>query len=237
MDGEPEASPIQLTASPVPTVTPTTDVSPDPDGDLRPEPTPTPPEERDPTDADRARFIASYRPSGVSSKREVAADIDGDGIREVVFTFVVDAERRSRVDIAAWTGTSYEIVERSAGGPADRIESVRITDLTDDDRTEIAVIQRTGAAGHSASIWQVLPGGTLRPLVAVGDCFAGSHTYGDTGVELRDRTGDGLVEIAAVCEDPETPEPLWPTVVYAWDGESYGCDHRITADGVRTDCH
>jgi hypothetical protein len=168
--------------------------------------------------------------------RHVAADIDGDGTHEIVFAFVVDAERRSRVDVAAWAGTEYVIVERAPGGPADRLEALRISDLTADGRTEIALIQRIGSAGHSASVWQAESGGTLRPLNAAGDCFNGSNTYGDTGVRLRDRTGDGRTEIEAVCEEADTPQALWPTVVYAWDDEVYRCDRRITADGVETEC-
>lgn len=231
------------TAQPTFTLTPTP-VAPDETPEPTPEPTPSPedPEEeeeeepRDPTDADRARFIAEYRPGGATGMQHVAADLDGDGIREIVFASVLASEDRTRVDVAAWTGTTYEIVDREPGGPAERIDSFRISDVNLDGRTDVVVVQSIGSSGQSASVWSGAPGGMLDPLRAVGDCFDGSHTYGDTGVNVTDRTGDGRAEIAATCEDADLPQPLWPTVVYVWRDGAYRCDHRETSDGVTTEC-
>lgn len=235
-EAEPEV--IAVTATPVseeveeePTPEPTPEPSPDEDDA---EETPTP-EERDPTDSDRARFIAGYDPGGVSGSRQIAADIDGDGTLEIVFAFVVDAEQRSRVDVAAWSGAEYRIVTRELGGSAERLEELRISDINGDDRVEIVVIQSVGGS-RSATLWASLPGGELDPLRGVGDCFDGSHTYGDTDVTVADRTGDGRAEVRAVCEDPDRPQPLWPEVVYEWDDSAYRCSYRMEADGSHTEC-
>jgi hypothetical protein len=233
---EPEV--IAVTATPVPeevTEEPLPEPTPEPSPEEVAEPTPTAPEERDPTDSDRARFIASYDPGGVSGGRQVAADIDGDGIAEIVFAFVVEAEQRSRVDVAAWSGTSYDIVTRELGGPAERLEELRISDINGDGRIEVVVIQRVGDS-RSATLWVGGAGGALDPLRGVGDCFDGSHTYGDTDVTVADRTGDGRAEVRAVCEDPDRPRPLWPEVVYQWEDDAYRCSYRMEADGSRTDC-
>lgn len=228
---------IVVTATPVPAEVaeePEPD-EPSPTPTPEPSPSPTPVEAREPTDGDRARFIASYDPGGVSGGQQVAADIDGDGTREVVFAWVVDAERRSRVDIAAWTGTSYEIVARELGGPAERLEDVRVSDLTDDGMVEVLTVQSVGSHALSATLWRGRDGGTLEPLRGVGDCFDGSHTYGDSDVRVADDTGDGRAEVRAVCED-DRPRDLWPTVVYEWEDGAYRCSHRREADGSRTDC-
>lgn len=232
-DDEPDT--IALTATPVPEATPTPEPSPEPSPTPEATPTPTPEEERDPTDADRARFVAGYEPDGVSGMRQVAFDITGDGIREVVFVLVADAEQRSRVDVAAWAGTRYEIVTQDLGGPADRIEDLRISDITADGRTEIVVEQMFAASAHSASLWQVTPSASLERLVGHGDCFDGSHTYGDTSVQVFAQQDDRPAEVRADCEEEGLPQDLWPTLVYQWEDGAYRCDHRVTG-GVRTDC-
>lgn len=229
-DDQPTAAgPLSLTATPLsPSPTATQQMS--------PTPTATPEEPRDPTDADRARFIAAYRPPATSDHRNLAIDLDRDGVKEVVFAFVVDHQSRSQVDVAAWRGTSYEIVAAEAGGRADDLVDLQVRDLTADGDLEVVIIQRVGASGRSASVWRATTGGELTPLRAVGDCFHGSHTYGDTGVSIEDRGGDGRAEILATCEDPDRPQPLWPTVVYAWSDGAYHCQHRVTSDGEQVPC-
>lgn len=227
--------PIALTATPVPEATPTPEPSPEPSP--TPEATPTPtPEERDPTDADRAQFVADYEPDGTSGIRPVAADVSGDGVQEVVFALVADAEQLSRVDVAAWTGTRYEIVQRDLGGPADRIESLRISDITADGRTEIVVLQAFGASSRSASLWQATSEPRLERLTGHGDCFDGSHTYGDTEVQVLAHQDERPSQVRADCEEEGVPADLWPTVVYTWQDAAYRCDHRVTADNFQVEC-
>lgn len=228
----PLAVPVTLTARPLEPPPPTLPPSPSPS----PSPTATRIAARDPTDTDRARFAATYRPGGTSHHRSVASDVDGDGQKELVFTFVVDSERRSQVEVADWTGTRYEISAAEPGGPADDIRDFRVADVNGDTGPEIAVFQTVGTSGSSVSLWTGARGGRLVPLVATGDCFNGSHTYGDTGAEVGDRDGDGRAEIRAVCSEPGLPEPLWPTIVYVWLDDGYHCDHRESPDGTTTPC-
>lgn len=228
----PQAAPVTLTARAVEQPAPSAPASPSPSRSPKaPETSP-----RDPTDTDRARFAASYRPGGTSHHRSVSGDIDGDGQKEIIFAFVVDSERRSQVDVAAWTGSRYAISAAEPGGPADDMRDFRVADLNGDQRPEIGVFQTVGTSGSSVSLWTGAPGGRLAPLLAAGDCFNGRNTYGDTGVEVEDRDGDARAEIRAVCSDPELPAPLWPTVVYVWRDGLYHCDHRESPDGTTAPC-
>lgn len=228
----PLAVPVTLTARPHGEPAPSASVSPS----LSPSPRATPLSPREPTDTDRARFAAAYRPGGTSHHRSVASDIDRDAQKELVFTFVVDSERRSQVEVADWTGTRYTITAAEPGGPADDISDFRVADVNGTPGPEIAVFQTVGTSGSSVSLWTGAPEGRLVPLIAVGDCFNGSHTYGDTGAEVGDRDGDGRAEIRAICSDPDLPAPLWPTIVYVWRDDLYRCDHRESPDGTTSPC-
>lgn len=197
-----------------------------------PLPSPVP---REPSDTDRARFVADYRPGGVSDVQAVAADLDGDGRREIVFAYVVDAEGRTQVDVASWTGTRYAITVRVPGGPADDLRDLRVGDLNADSRVEIAVIQTVGTTARSVTLWAATGTG-LVALSAVGDCFHGTNTYGQSDVELADTDGDGTAEIRAACGPAGVPAFLWPTAVYRWSAGAYRCDHRIVAGGLRRPC-
>lgn len=231
-EGPPQAGPVTLTARALepPPPSPAPSLSPP----RSPRATQTSP--RDPTDTDRARFVTAYRPGGTSHHRSVASDIDSDGQKEIVFTFVVDSERRSQAEVADWTGTRYAITAAEPGGPADAISDFRVADVNGDDKPEIAVFQTVGTSGSSVSLWTGASGGRLVPLIAVGDCFNDSNIYGDTGAEVGDRDGDGRAEIRAVCSDPDLPAPLWPTVVYVWRDDLYHCDHRESPDGATSPC-
>ena len=237
-DGGPTATPTtaHLTASPIPTRT-------------RPQPTPTftrtrsgePSETRspprdEPTDSDRARFVRQYRRAGTSDLQHVVANADRDEAAEIVFAYVVDAERRSQAEIADWSGTEYAIVSRAPGGGADAIGDVRVDDVNRDGRVDLAVFQTVGAVGSSMSLWTIAGGPQLEALDGVGGCADGRNTFGDGGVELRDTDGDGAAEIRAVCEDAQLPRPLWPTAVYRWSRGAYRCDHLESPDGARSRC-
>lgn len=235
--GTPNAAPTgSLTAEPIAPTGET--VSPAPTVTASPGPTASPsaPEPRDPSDADRARFVAGHRPSGTSDIQNIAIDLDGDEHKEIVFAYVVDAENRSQVDVADWTGTDYAITEQVPGGPADELSDLRIRDINADGTLEVAVFQTVGASGNSLTLWAAGPDGGLVGLPAHGDCFDGRNTYGDTGAEIADRDGDGAGEVYATCQDEDLPAPLWPEVVYVWEDGAYRCDHREHPDGPDTPC-
>lgn len=235
--GEPSAAPTgTLTAAPLdPAEEP---VTPGPSPTVSPGPTasPSPSGPRDPSDADRARFVAGYRPGGTSDMRNIAIDLDGDEQKEIVFAYVVDAENRSQVDVADWTGTEYAISEQAPGGPADELSDLAVRDINADGVIEVAVFQTVGASGNSVTLWAAGEDGTLSGLPAHGDCFDGRNTYGDAGAEMADRDGDGAGEIYATCQDEDLPAPLWPEVVYVWEDGAYRCDHREHPDGPDTPC-
>lgn len=212
-----DAPTAAATPSPTPEATPSPSSSPDPS----PSPSPSP---RDPTDTDRARFVDQYRPEGASDLEHVAVDLEDDGTDELVFTYVA-GNGIARVDVAWWDGTAYGIGYRAEGGPAQRIDRVRIADVNDDGVTEIATFQSQGS-GRSMSLWQVSGEQALTGLRARGGCYDGLHTYGRVGVELEDRDGDGRDEIYATCDDSPLPVAAWHTEVYVWEDGAYRAQER-----------
>ncbi|MGH3441023.1 MAG: FG-GAP repeat domain-containing protein [Nitriliruptorales bacterium] len=237
-DGDPLGEPTRLIAEPVEATAP--DPGPTASPDASPSPTESPTEEetgeRDPTDTDRARFVADYRPGGTSDLRDVSVDLDGDDVKEIVFAYVVDSERRTRVDVADWRDNRYEISAQRSGGPADDLVDVRIHDVNADGRLEVVTLQRVGSSSESLSLWAGVENGGLEPLQARGGCFSGGNTYGDSEASMRDSDGDGAEEIRAVCEEAELPQPLWPTDVYVWSDGAYRCEFREREGGTREPC-
>lgn len=235
--GDPQAEPTRLTAEPVVAIT---GVEPTASPTASPSPTGSPTEdetaERDPTDTDRARFVANYRPGGTSDMRDVSVDLDGDGIKEIVFAYVVDSERRIRVDVADWRGNRYEISAQGSGGSADDLVNLRINDVNADGRLELVTMQRVGGSSESLSLWAGVENGGLEALVARGGCFSGGNTYGDSEASMEDSDGDGTEEIRAVCEEAELPQPLWPTDVYVWKDGAYRCEFRERSGNAREPC-
>lgn len=210
VEARPSPSPSPTEASPSPTPSPSpSEASPSP---TESSPSPTQEAPRDPTDTDRARFVAEYEPSNAAGLQHVATDLDGDGIQEVLFAYVRGGQT-THVDIAWWTGTSYAIVFDDDGGEGSRIASLRAADVNGDGRTEIVVAQ-TGGTGATVTLWQVVGAGEVRRLPAVGGCHDGSHTYGYDGVSFEDRDADGIDEIHASCPDGSTDR-------YRWAGDTY----------------
>lgn len=178
--------------------------------------TPSPTEgEREPTDADAAEFQQSYRPEGAQAVDSVAADVDDDGVNEVVFASIhSDA---ARIDIARWTGTEYEVVYTGRGGGAERLEDFKVADYTGDGTREVVTVQSVGAQGGSLSIWG-WNGQAFAPQRASGGCWHGSHTFGVIGASIQPG------RIRASCDGSPLPTAAWPSDVYVWrDGWVY--DH------------
>lgn len=228
--GDGDGGPAEVTASPIPggteaspdpTASPTPAPSPSPSPS--PEPTPSPsasPGETAPTDADRGRFVSSYRPEDASGLQHVAVDTDGDGIEELVFAYVRSSAGVSHLDVAWWDGSDYGIGFRADGGPASRIDDVRVSDITADGRREIVLSQST-SGGSSLTVWQVRGRGDAVGLVARGGCHDGSNTYGVVGASLENRDDDPALEIVASCDDSPLPVAAWHSDVYDWSGAAY----------------
>lgn len=196
------------------------------------DPTPTPSESESPTqestdepraatDADAAQFSESYRPFGAQAVQSVTADVDGDGEKEVVVASIhSDA---SRLDIARWTGRSYEVVYTGRGGGAERIDDFKVTDYTGDGVRDIMIMQSVGAQGHSLSVWGY-NGQAFAPQRATGGCWDGSHTYGVIGASIRSG------EIRATCDASPLPTSAWPSDVYRWNAQAGGWTYERTED-------
>lgn len=232
---EPEAVAATLVASPVPAEVDEPAREPTPTPSPTPSELPSPGTPRASTDADRADFVANYRPEGATQLRHLSMDVDGDGERELLFA-MVGGDGLSRVDVAVWDGTRYVVASSDHGGQADRLEDLQLRELTGDGAVEVAVIQSVGASGASVSLWSIGPGGLLVPLVAEGGCFGGSHTYGATHVDIGGRTADGRSVIRGSCEETGSPPPLWPIAVYSWQAGAYRCDHVEHVEGGTGPC-
>lgn len=220
---------IELT--PLPTDEPSVDPAQNPTP-FSPTPTPSPSDEpspdaspREATDTDRARFVAGYRPDGASDLEHVAVDITGDEVEELVFAYVANGTT-ARVDVAYWQGTAYEVSYRAEGGPAARIERLRVNDINADGIVEIATFQTNGG-GSSITLWQVSGEQSLTGLRAQGGCADGLNTYGVVGAELEDRDGDGAAEVYASCDDSPLPVAAWSTHTYVWQDGAYRFDGEL----------
>lgn len=214
VEAQPSTPESTEAASVEPSATPTASVSP------TPSPTPTEVTPRPATDTDRARFVAAYQPEGASGLEHVATDVDGDGTAELLFAYV----RRggtSHVDVAWWTGTEYAVQFSDDGGQASRIDRLRVDDLNADGLTELVTGQSADGGQASVSLWQVTGPGQVQRLRAQGGCFAGSHTYGATGVTFADRDADGAQEIYATCPDSTVAR-------YRWEGDAYRHAPQLT---------
>lgn len=215
---------VQIEAEP--SSEPTTDV-PSPTSTPTPSPTPTttepsPSEEgpRPPTSTDRARFVSEFQPSDARLLEHVATDLDGDGVDEIVFTYV-RGEQVSHVEVAWWTGTAYQIAFAADGGAGAMIDRVRTSDVNADGYTEIVIFQSGDASRASLTIWRVTGPGEVSGLAARGGCHDGSNTYGVMGAELDDRDADGADEIYATCDDSPLPVGEWSTDRYLWEAGAY----------------
>ena len=186
-----------------------------------PEPSPSASASRPATTTDRARFIDGYEPDGAVDVEHVAADLDGDGSEEVVVAYVRSAAQVAHVDVAAWTGSSFEVVFRGDGGPGSRVDRLRIGDLNADGRIEIVTEQSTDGGTASVTVWAAESATSVVPLPAVGGCADGSNTYGVVGASIEDRDVDGASEIYATCDDSPLPVEAWSTHRYVWSSGAY----------------
>jgi hypothetical protein len=178
--------------------------------------------ERLPTDADRGRFIAAFRPAGASDLEHVATDVDGDTVEEIVFAYVSVDDGLVHVSVAWWDGTSaYEVSAEVVGAPARRIERLRVADANVDGLVEIITFESGDGDAASLTIWQVTGRDMVRPARSIGGCHAGSATYGAVGATMNDRDGDGGDEIYATCDDSPLPRSAWSTDRYVWRQGAY----------------
>lgn len=216
----PTIVPLPTQPPPPPDPPPPSAPPPSPPAPSPPAPTtPVPTGPRDPTPADAAEFAADFRPEGADGLRSVAADVNGDGVNEIVFAAIVADV--VRLDVAAWNGETYEIAYTGQGGAADEISGFTVRDITGDGPTrEIVTSQNVGAQGQSVSIWG-WDGAAIAPQTAQDGCWTGSNTYGIIGA----RVGRGRIE--ATCDGSPLPTAAWPTDVYLWDGAAWAYDSTI----------
>lgn len=213
---EAQPSSTAPTDAPSPTPTPTPTPSPTPTT----EPSPTEEGPRPPTSTDRARFVSEFEPADAGGLEHVATDLDGDGVEEIVFTYV-RADQVSHLEVAWWNGTAYEIGFAADGGAGSRIDRVRTSDVNADGHTEIVIFQSGDASNASLSIWRVTGPGQVTGLAAMGGCHDGSITYGVIGASLEDQDADGADEIYATCDDSPLPVSEWSTDRYQWEAGAY----------------
>lgn len=237
-DGDPSASPTPrdtLTASPQDSPQPAPSESDLPSAAPSGSPSPSAsPTDTGPTDTDRARFVAGYQPEGASDLEHAADDVDGDDVDELVFVYVRSGSRVSHVDVAWWDEDegSYAVEWGADGGPAERIEQLRISDINADDRTELVVGQAVGSSGASLTLWRIAEASkSFEPLLASGGCHSGSNTYGVIGAELRNDDDDPALEVFASCDDSPLPPAAWNTDVYNWADGAYSYTRTRLADG------
>jgi hypothetical protein len=203
------------------TATPLANPSPSPSPSPSVSPTPSPsasptPAEREPTDADRARFAAAYGPEGATGIRHVAVDVDGDDRRELVFAMLLDG--KVRVEVAWWQGTDHRVEASVKGAQAKRLTSMAARDINGDGLVELVV---THAADETAGldVWAVEERGKIGDVRGEGACVSG-NSFGDLGARLADIESDGILEIVGTCSRLfglfEPQEVTW-----AWDGSKY----------------
>lgn len=199
------------------TATPLVDPTPSPSASPSPSPTPSPtPTDREPTDADRARFATAYRPEGATGIRHVAVDVDGDGRDELVFAMVLDG--KVRVEVAWWQGTGHRVEASVSGADASRLRGIAARDINDDGLVELVVGHAAeGSAGLDA--WVVQERGEVGEVRGEGGCVRG-NTFGDRGARLADIESDGILEIVGTCAT--LLDLFGPVeVTWAWDGSAY----------------
>src|SRR5690606_14008148 len=122
-------------------------------------PTPSPtPADREPTDADRARFASTHHPAGATGIRHVAVDVDGDGRDELVFAMLLDG--RVRVEVAWWQGTTHGVEAAVTGAAASRLRGLATRDINGDGLVELVVGHATNQTA-GLDVWVVLERGDL----------------------------------------------------------------------------
>ncbi len=171
-----------------------------------------PPASREPTEADVAAYVTAYEASGRGTARTVVADVDGNGVDEVVGARVRDDV--TQLAVAAWNGSEYAVVFRDAGGTAAALDDLLVRDVNGAAPPEIATFQSVGNVGASLSLWGLRDGNYAR-MAGVGGCWDGSHTYGITGATLDPG------RITATCDGSPLPPEAWPSDVYVWDGTTW----------------
>lgn len=213
----------ELTAVPIesgtPSEVPSVVDTPPPTGSSTDGATPSPTTTSEPDDGDRGAFIRTFQPEGAVDLDVVAADLDGDGIREVVATYVGGGQ--VQLDVAWWNGTAYVVDTMLDGGDARRIDRLQVRDVNADGATDI-VVEFTGDGSFGGlSLWTVAGNRQIAGLIAVGGCHSGRSTYGAIGASLVDRDGDGASEVAATCDDTPLALADWTTDTYVWSEGAY----------------
>lgn len=160
-----------------------------------------------PSTGDMSAFLRSYEAEHGSGYRSVRADVDRDGVDEVVLARVTD--ELVHIDVAAWDSAEYAVVFTDEGAPAERLDDFYVRELNGTATMEIVTSQSAGDFGRSVSLWGMEDDEYTRQE-ASGGCWDGSHTYGITGATVEPG------RITATCDGSPDPREVWPADVYEW---------------------
>ncbi len=175
-------------------------------------------------------------PESAEPLHRASADLDGDGtLEEIVLAGWGGSPGGLGYDflqlfvIARAEGGGYRVVWQSEQLPTERGEALQVRDLNSDGLPEVLSVQAMGASGETLYVLGRLGAG-YGWLAPQGGQFDGGDAFGEVGVRVEDRDGDGMVEILASYG----PAAKY-TDVYVWDGEAYV--YQETLGSLETDFH
>lgn len=162
--------------------------------------------------------ILALLPAGVSIMSETTGDLKSDGVMETVVLYgkpVTGTMAFQDVRMAVFEPGPHKAWESDAM-IGERAEKLETRDINKDGLPEVLSIQSMGAAGVTLYVmrWNESEYAMLTPH---GGYFDGRPSFGDNGVRLEDRNGNGTEEIIA-CYGPAASVQD----IYEWNEGSGG---------------
>ncbi|HID86386.1 MAG TPA: hypothetical protein EYP55_03285, partial [Anaerolineae bacterium] len=158
--------------------------------------------------------VTALLPQGAALGRTAIADLDNDGLEEIVASLIGPTHRVGLL-VVDWDGEAYAVVWESGPLMGERDGGLEARDINGDGVLEILSTQSMGAAGETLYLF-AWDGETYRQFAPRGGVFGGMGSFGAKGVRLEDLDGDGIVEILGSYG----PVAIY-TDIYRWDGEVY----------------
>ncbi len=156
-------------------------------------------------------------------ERVVLVDLDGDGVKERVWSAIVADQVMIRVERAV--DGRWEAGRSRTGAAADRLVDLVADDLTGDGSPEVYTRQWVATAGESLTLWSY-SNGELERMEASGGCWSGTNTFGLIGADV-DRAADGRALIVAICNDKPVPTQQWSSALYRWENGRWTFDRLL----------